>query len=388
MKVNGNGSEGQQRQRNTIARSQRDRKYLYQQLAEIIRNQIEKGNYKPGERLPSMDTIAAQYSVNKVTVRRALAELVKAGLIYSVPAQGTYVAEPPASRAHAHRPNQLLTIGLISHVMVPGNTGLYHMEIIEGIRAELARINGTLVILPVKYVEPQVKILDMVLQANLDAAVYLGYFDQVALQSMIANGPPAVLVDYSLRGSQVDTVLVDNRSGGYQAAEHLISLGHRRFAVVTGETDQAVSQDRLQGVYEALDHFGVEHSSIELLRGDFQREGGYRAMSDIVAMSNRPTAVFFMNDEMAAGGVQAANAANLKIPEDISIIGFDDTSWATAIQPPLTTIHVDKGLMGSIAIQRLVQRINGNNPVPTTTLIPTRLIVRDSTAPLAGVPAI
>ena len=387
MKVNGNGSEGQQRQRNTIARSRRDRKYLYQQLAEIIRNQIEKGNYKPGERLPSMDTIAAQYSVNKVTVRRALAELVKAGLIYSVPAQGTYVAEPPASRGH-HRPNQLLTIGLISHVMVPGNTGLYHMEIIEGIRAELARINGTLVILPVKYVEPQVKILDMVLQANLDAAVYLGYFDQVALQSMIANGPPAVLVDYSLRGSQVDTVLVDNRSGGYQAAEHLISLGHRRFAVVTGETDQAVSQDRLQGVYEALDHFGVEHSSIELLRGDFQREGGYRAMSDIAAMSNRPTAVFFMNDEMAAGGVQAANAANLKIPEDISIIGFDDTSWATAIQPPLTTIHVDKGLMGSIAIQRLVQRINGNNPVPTTTLIPTRLIVRDSTAPLAGVPAI
>jgi len=370
------------RQRPQISRSERERRFLYRQLADIIAKQIQEGQYKPGERLPSMDTIAAKYAVNKVTVRRAFSELANRGLIYSVPAQGTYVAERPATPERARGEGQLLTIGLISHVMVPGNTGLYHMEIIEGIRAELSRVNGSLVILPVRYVEPQIKIMNMVLQSNLDGAIYLGGFDPTALTTMIEQGPPAALLDFQLRSVPVDTVVVDNRAGGYQAMEHLIALGHRSFAVVTGETDRSVSQERLGGVYEALDHFDIPHSQLTVVPGDFQREGGYEAMKQILRLNPRPTAVFFMNDEMAAGGIQAVfSESSLKVPDDISIVGFDDTSWATATQPPLTTIRVDKGLMGSIAVQRVVQRISNPSQPPTTTLIPPRLVVRESSAP-------
>jgi len=365
-----------------LSRSQRDRRFLYRQLADIIAKHIEEGQYQPGERLPSMDTFATKYAVNKVTVRRAFNELANRGLIYSVPAQGTYVAERPTQTGRARAEGELLTIGLISHVLVPGNTGLYHMEIIEGIRAELSRVNGSLVILPVRYVEPQIKILNMVLQSNLDGAIYLGGFDPTALSTMIEQGPPAALLDYQLRSVPVDTVIVDNRAGGYQAVEHLISLGHRILAVVTGETDRPVSQERLSGVYEALDHFDIPHSQVTVIPGDFQREGGYEAMKKILKMEDRPTAVFFMNDEMAAGGIQAVYTESpLKVPDDISIVGFDDTSWATATQPPLTTIRVDKGLMGSIAVQRIVQRISNPSQPPTTTLIPPRLVVRESTAP-------
>lgn len=367
-----------------ISRSERERRFLYRQLADIIAKQINEGKYKPGERLPSMDTIAAKYAVNKVTVRRAFSELINRGLIYSVPAQGTYVAERRSPVERTHKEGRLLTIGLVSHVMVPGNTGLYHMEIIEGIRSELSRMNGSLVILPVRYVEPQIKILNMVLQSNLDGAIYLGGFDPTALTTMIEQGPPAALLDFQLRGLQVDTVIVDNRAGGYQAMEHLISIGHRSFAVVTGETDRPVSQERLSGVYEALDHFGIPHSQLIVVPGDFQREGGYEAMRKILKMDPRPTAVFFMNDEMAAGGIQAVySESSLKVPDDISIVGFDDTSWATATQPPLTTIRVDKALMGAIAVQRVTQKISNPSLPPTTTLIPPRLIVRESTAPPA-----
>lgn len=372
----------QDKDRMHLSRAQRERRFLYRQLADIIAKQIEEGHYQAGERLPSMDTIAAKYAVNKVTVRRAFNELANRGLIYSVPAQGTYVAERRSRAARPRGEGQLLTIGLISHVMVPGNTGLYHMEIIEGIRAELSRVNGSLVILPVRYVEPQIKILNMVLQSNLDGAIYLGGFDPTALTTMIEQGPPAALLDYQLRSVPVDTVVLDNRAGGYQAMEHLISLGHRTFAVVTGETDLPVSQERLSGVYEALDHFDIPHSQMTVIPGDFQREGGYEAMRKVLKMAEPPTAVFFMNDEMAAGGIQAVyTESSLKVPDNISIVGFDDTSWATATQPPLTTIRVDKGLMGSIAVQRIAQRISNPSHPPTTTLIPPRLVVRESTAP-------
>ncbi len=368
-----------------LSRDKRNREFLYRQLSSILETAITSGQFKPGERLPSMDDLAAQYSVNKVTVRRALAELSAAGLIYSVPAQGTYVSDQPRTGRHAK--NQVLTVGLVSYLMVPGNTGLYHMEIIQGIREELSKVQANLVILPVRHVEPQIKILDQLLQANLDATIFLGMFDPPTLRRMIEKGPQSVLVDFALRGSQVDTILLDNRGGGFQAMEHMISLGHRKLAVILGQPDQVATRERLDGVYEALDNAGIDRASLKIATGDFQREGGFQAMAELLKSDDMPTAIFAFNDEMAAGALQALHSlSKLTVPKDLSIMGFDDTAWATATQPPLTTIQVPKSLMGRLAVQRIISRLRTHEPT-TTTVLPTQLVVRTSTAPAATAPS-
>jgi LacI family transcriptional regulator len=367
-----------------LARNNRNREFLYRQLASILRDEINNGKYKPGERLPSMDDLAATYNVNKVTVRRAMSELRSAGLIYSIPAQGTYVSEQPQAQAAPAR-GQTLTIGLISHILVPGNIGLYHMDIIEGIRAEVSKHQANLVILPVWHIDPQIRILDLILQARLDAAIFLGPFDQMPLRRMIEAGPPAVLLDHELRGAQVDSILVDNRGGGYQAMEHLIQLGHRSLAVVCGPEDQWVSNDRLMGAFEAMEGHGLPKSSLRNIPGTFERESGYRAMAQLLegGAGGVPTGIFCLNDEMAAGALQALHTiSSMRVPEDISIIGFDDTSWATATQPPLTTIHIPRQFMGRLAVQRVVSRLNDKSHTATTTVASTRIVTRGSTAPM------
>jgi LacI family repressor for deo operon, udp, cdd, tsx, nupC, and nupG len=344
-----------------------------------VRAEIESGKYKPGERLPSMDVLADTYAVNKITVRKALADLNAAGLIYSVPAQGTFVADPTQTRPLIKR--SVTTVGLISYIMVPGNTGLYHMEIINGMRDELSKVQANLVISPVRDVVPQSRILDQIAQVGMDAVVYLGAFEPASLRRMIQAGPPCVLVDFTIRGERVDTILLDNRGGAIQAMEHLLSLGHRDIAVIMGAADQTATRERLDGVYDALDHAQLPRDSVRLIQGDFQREGGYTAMRELLNSGHVPTAVFCMNDEMAAGALQAIHAlSSLNCPADISVIGFDDTAWATTTQPPLTTIQAPKTLMGRLAVQRLLARLQRNEP-PMTTLLPTQLIVRESTAP-------
>lgn len=372
------------RKNSELSRDRRNRAFLYRQLSDIIKQDIEAGKFKPGDRLPSMDDLAESYSVNKVTVRRALSDLSAAGLIYSVPAQGTYVSDQPRA---ARPPNskQVLTVGLLSYLMVPGNTGLYHMEIIQGMRDELSKVQANLVILPVRNVVPQTKAIEQVTQANLDAVIYLGMFDPPTLRRMVELGPPAVLVDFALRGVQVDSILLDNRGGSYQAIEHLVGLGHRKFAVILGQEDQVATRERLDGVYEAIEHAGLPRESVQLYVGDFQREGGFRAMKQILDSATIPTAVFCFNDEMAAGALQALHAhSTLSCPRDISVIGFDDTAWATATQPPLTTIQVPKALMGRLAVQRIMATMRREESA-TTTILPTQLVARESTStPPAG----
>ena len=172
---------------NQLSRENRSRDYLYKQLSDILRDEISTGKYKPGERLPSMDQLAAKYKVNKFTVQRALYELRAAGQIFSVPAMGTYVAQSDVSPLSSStdstsRPRSTITLGLISQILVPGNIGLYHTDIIEGMSTEISRHAATLVMLPVSKGETAEHVLEMIGNARLDAAIYLGPFDRALLK--------------------------------------------------------------------------------------------------------------------------------------------------------------------------------------------------------------
>jgi DNA-binding LacI/PurR family transcriptional regulator len=362
-----------------LSRGSASGEHLYRQVAQNIGQQIRAGKLKPGERLPSMDDLAEVYGVTKITVRRALLELKSEGLLYTRPAQGTYVAEslPPDKIRHK---SQVLTVGVVSHVLLPENPGPYHSEILASLRMEMSRLRGNLVVLP----RPDVSVDDISEQmrhSNLDAVVYLGAFENDLLRRLVRNGPPAVLVDFQGRGLHVDTITVDNVLGGEQAIDHLVSLGHKDIAIMLGDDRGNVTKDRLAGAHAALERAGIAASSVRTAYGDFMMESGVAAMSELLGANPLPTAVFCMNDEMAVGAIQTIHRQSaLEVPRDISIIGFDDIIWSTATHPRLTTVRVDKKLMGRLAMKRVMSVLEDGPHTVTSTTIATELVLRESTA--------
>lgn len=362
-----------------FARDQAGGEHLYRQLAMRLGRDIREGKLKPGRRLPSMDDLAAACGVTKITVRRALLELKSEGLIYTRPAQGTYVVETLPSAKQRSR-NKILTIGLVSRVLT-GEPGPYHAEILASLRTEMSRQKGNLVVLPAPPLG-SLELSEQMGHANLDAVIFLGPFESEPLRRIIRNGPPSVLVDFQLRGLHVDSIAVDNVNGGEIAMNHLISLGHRDLVIIQGERDAAATRDRLVGARNALEKASIPPQSVRVLEGDFLLESGYKAMASLLKAGPVPTAVFCMNDEMAVGVIQAVHRlSSLEVPTDISVIGFDDIIWGTATHPRLTTIRVDKGLMGRLAIERLLSAIGTKSHTITSTLIDTELLKRESTAP-------
>ena len=352
---------------------------LYRQLADVLRRDIGNGKLGPGAMLPSMDDLAAQYRLNKATVRQAITELAAAGLVFSIPAKGTFVTEKDSGRKNGVA-SRSLSIGWVLSVSDEGNTGRYHTEIMDAVQSALREIRGHLLIINAIHMSTTA-LCRVIGEAQLDGIILVGGFDKETIRHLAGNGLPAVLIDDTCRGVRVDSILVDNRGGGYQAVEHLLSLGHRHIALVTGPADLQITNDRLAGALEAAAEAGIAQSAIQVIHGDFSPRSGRLAAAKIIAMRQRPSAVFFFNDEMASGALQTFHeSSDIKVPQDISMVGFDDVLWASLTQPPLTTIRVEKELMGKEAVERLKRRMTTQDHIPETTIIPTQLIVRKTTA--------
>ncbi len=362
-----------------LIRGRGKQKLLYRQLADQLRSEIESGALKPGAMLPSMDDLASQYDINKATVRQAITSLITAGLVYSVPARGTFVCEEkPSNRVD---PSRRLSIGWALRVNDEGKTGRYHTEIMDAVQTALEDIRGHLLIMSV-FGMPAPSFCRLVGEADLDGIILIGYYEPQTIRHLANSGLPTVLIDDTCRGAKVDSILIDNRGGGFHATQHLLSLGHRRLAFVTGPSFLQITKDRLAGAFDAIEEAGITKPSVRILEGDFRVEGGYEAMRKLIAMKPRPTGVFFFNDEMASGALQALHEfSDLKVPKDVSLVGFDDVSWAGMANPPLTSVHVEMEMIGREAVERLRRKLENPARVATTTIVPTRLVVRKSTAP-------
>ena len=354
--------------------------YLYRQLAERLREEIATGVFAPGSRLPSLDQIAADHRVNRLTVRKAIGELRVEGLVYSVPAQGTYVVSAADDVAAddplpAERPP---VFGLLSHVLHPSGYGLYHQTMIAGLYDELARTDANLLVMAAGVVG-QDEIPAMMRGADASAMIYLGHFDRRVLAEMVAQGPPAVLLDAGVCGLACDSVCVDNAGGAREAVLHLIAQGHGdAMAVIAGATGDRTTAERLKGAKQAFAEAELDFRRVRVVGGGYRREGGEAAMRDLLASGRRPKAVFCMNDELAAGAIEAIRRAGLRVPADVAVMGFDDSMWAEAADPPLTTMRVDARQMGRLAVRLLQARMGDPSASPTATTLQPKLVRRAS----------
>lgn len=203
------------------------------------------------------------------------------------------------------------------------------------------------------------------------------------LCEIIERRIPVVAVGYGIPGLSIDAVIVSNRRGGHVATEHLLSLGHRRVACITGPAEAVPSADRVAGYRQALSEWQITPGEQWLVEGDFGFESGFRAAQHLLSLPERPTALFACNDSMAIGAMLAVSEAGLLVPEDLSVVGFDNISIGAYSNPRLTTVEQPHRQMAAAATALLVERAADLDRPAQEVLIETRLVVRGSTGPAA-----
>lgn len=198
----------------------------------------------------------------------------------------------------------------------------------------------------------------------------------------LAQQLPTVGIGYHALGGR-HTVHSDDRSGAAAATRHLLSLGHRRIGVINAVPQITALVRRLEGHRLALAEAGVPWDPALMVWGDFSDDSGYRAVETLLALPDRPSALFAFNDRMAMGAIKRLRDAGLRVPEDVAVVGFDDIPAAALFDPPLTTVRQPAQEMGATAARLLFDLIEGRPVDVEEVVLPTELVVRRSSSPTA-----
>jgi LacI family transcriptional regulator len=216
---------------------------------------------------------------------------------------------------------------------------------------------------------------------NVDGAVLMGVDpEDPETRRLVRSTLPCVGVDVELSGPSTGYVISDNRSGITAAVDHLRDLGHRRIAHITGLMDTRPGTERLRAYRDALRAAELPFRDEYVAYGDFYSDSGREAMARLLALDEPPTAVVAASDLMVLGAMRAASEAGLSVPDDVSIVGFDDITVAAHVSPSITTVRQDKAGLGAAAGDALAACIAGAD-APAIVTLPVELVVRESTAP-------
>jgi LacI family transcriptional regulator len=269
-------------------------------------------------------------------------------------------------------------------LLVPNLDNGYVGTITQGIDQELARANYDLM-LYTSHRRPGKESFYVSAIANgltdgllLVAPLFLATY----LDALREQNYPYVLIDQADATENSSVVEATNWQGAYEATHYLIQLGHTRIAFIKGSTAVRSAIDRLRGYKAALADCDIPVREDLVIEGDFQQQTGYENTKSLLRSADpRPTAIFASNDLSAFGAMDAARECGLRIPDDISIIGFDDIPQASFVYPKLTTVHQPLEQMGQIAAKMLLERIEDPSRPPQRVALATQLVIRDSCAP-------
>jgi DNA-binding LacI/PurR family transcriptional regulator len=201
-----------------------------------------------------------------------------------------------------------------------------------------------------------------------------------SLEMLLERKLPITLIAREVPQTPVNTVLVDDFMGGYLATEHLLQKGHRDIAIIVESMELASSRERLKGYRTALEEFGLPYREDHVTVSDFFISSGMEAAGNLLDDPLRPTAVFACNDLLAIGTIQAARARGLTVPDQLSVVGFDNTFLATVIDPALTTVGQPIRELGRQAVDLLHRQMLGEDQAKQRVVLLPELVVRSSTA--------
>jgi len=210
-------------------------------------------------------------------------------------------------------------------------------------------------------------------------AIMTSEMDLGLIKELARRGVPLVFMDVGRVGPRMSHVLIDYAHGIRQAVDHVLALGHKRVGFITGPLDLHSARTRRQAFLDGLRKHALKADPKFIREGTHTAEGGQHAMTFLLRGPKRPTAVICSNDWTAIGALHAIDAAGLRVPEDISVVGFDDIPLARYLSPPLTSVRMSAGDVGSTAFEALFRLIGGERLEGDIYQVPTTLVVRAST---------
>lgn len=254
-------------------------------------------------------------------------------------------------------------------------------ELLEGIKTALQNSGYDLVLLSTRFDDPGYSFVEHCLSRNVDGVVGFGVArNDPHLEELLDSDIPTMFVDADIRGRRAGYITTENKAGIMQAVEHLAQLGHSRIAFISGKLDNAVGSLRHEGFTEGMKKHKLPVHPDYVRVSDYSMEGGTIAMNDLLALKERPTAVVCTSDMMAFGAINVIHRNGLSVPEDISVIGFDNTYYSEIFSPALTTVNQNIPSIGSHAIENLIAMIENSDFAPSVVTEPSNLIVRCTTA--------
>jgi LacI family transcriptional regulator len=275
-------------------------------------------------------------------------------------------------------------------VMVPLVHPGCFAEILAGAAEALYEQDMRVVLCPTRHShDREMSLLDRLAAGAADGAVIvLPEESGQEFAALAGHGFPFVIVDPRTEVPEgIPVVCAAHSSGATQAARHLLGLGHRRIAAIGGPPGWLATQERLRGYHAALAGAGVLPDPALVRYSDFRIEGGRESADRLLDLPDPPTAIFAFNDGMAVGALQAASARGLRVPADVSVVGFDDTIEAAITAPALTTVRQPLAELGRTAVSLLLRQLQNQRLEPLRIELATRLVIRDSTAAPGPVPA-
>lgn len=367
---------------------------LHIQLLDQLRHLILSGAWPPGSRIPSEARFQQDLGISRSTVRQALNQAEHEGLIERVPGKGTFVAQTAVWRRGTH---------LIGYITFDFLTDFQRQLLRGAERAARAKGYRLLFCNSNQDVAEENRLLDQLLADGVRGLLIWPALDNNPsrrLFSLAREGVvPIVCMDRILPGMACDHVSSDNYRGAYAAVSHLIELGHEHIVFLSRPILQLEPvAERLRGYRDALRNAGLYPYEPWLVGAADQevatsyvlqsyKQADNREIAALVRRlqePGRPTAIFAINDLMATLAYKAALLAGLDIPEDLSLVGFDDMDIVAHFQVPLTTVAQDTFAMGYRAAEMLIERVEGYQGPPRHELLPTQLRVRASTARVAA----
>lgn len=360
---------------------------LHVQLLNELRRAILAGELQPHARVPSEPELFKTLNISRTTIRQAWQAAEDEGLLYRVRGKGTYVAEPGVTRM-----SQLIGF------LIPTFRNTFDSQLLSGAERYLRERGYRLMFAHTdREVGEENRLMREMWQEGVRGFLLWPAMGEGQAR-FLEHGKsiPAVFMDRPIEGLDYPCVAAEHYQGAAQAMEHLIGLNHRNIGFVSRPHLQLWPvAERLRAYHETMSVAGLVPRQ-PILVGDttelgtrpgehYYREARGKEIEQVRAVlraPGRPTALFAMNDLMALQIIRAAKLERLKIPHDLSLVGFDDLEIVSHTEPPLTTVAQDPYRIGAEAARHLLELIAGRRPSQRTIYLPTRLIVRESTAPL------
>jgi LacI family transcriptional regulator, repressor for deo operon, udp, cdd, tsx, nupC, and nupG len=343
--------------------------------------------YNVAHPMANIYEVAKRAGVSTATVSRVLsrpdvvAEETRRKVIQTIERLG-FTPNSAAANLRKLRTSKLL-------VTVPDISNPFFSQILQGIE-DAAQRQGYAVLLGDTQHNPkrEERYASMLKKKEADGLIFLGHrLPKEAAALVKAAAPrcaPIVNGCEFTPSLGVPSVHIDNTRAAGEAMEHLYLLGHRRIGVITGPLASPLSRDRLRGVRAQAKARGADDDLI-IVQGDFSVASGAAMAEQLLLRRDRPSAVFCFNDGMAIGVIQAAKRLGQRVPDDVSIVGFDDIQFARYMDPPLTTVAQPMREIGEGTVRLLLEILGGNQIAPVSITLPHTLMVRGSTAaPASG----